>query len=206
MSQSKSPFYIVKEFISPLMCEDIVYRLNHSFPDEDKDGQPLKTIRLNNLTEIRVLPKLEELVPKLEAYYNFETHGIESFDFEWYVEGFKPEGSKCKNFTYLNKKWKRCSDIDFTGVIFLNDYNNAMPFDPDYEVCGGKLEFYTHQFGFNPQRGTLIFFPECPNFINTTGPIEAGELTQIRFHIVPKTPYNYDMKMFPGDYRVWFKD
>ena len=206
MSQSKSPFYIVKYFISPLMCEDIIFRLNHTFPDEDKDGNPLKTVRLNPLTEIRILPKLEEILPALESYYNFETYGIQSFDFEWYVEGFKPENAKCKNFTYRGNKWIRCSDIDFTGIIFLNDHNDTIPFDSDFEVCGGKLEFFTHQFGFNPNRGQLVFFPECPNFVNTTGPIQAGELTQIRFHIVPKVPYTYNIHNFPGNYKIWFKD
>ena len=206
MVQAKSPFFIVEEFISPLMCEDIIERLNHNYPDEDKDGTPLKTIRANPLTELRVLPILEELIPTLEHYYNFETYGIQTFDFEWYVEGFKTEPAKCKNFMYQQKKWVRISDIDFTGVIFLNDYNSEMPFDPLYEVYGGKLEFLTHQFGFNPSRGTLVFFPEGPNFVNTVGPIHAGELTQIRFHIRPKLRYNYDMNKFMGNYKIWFKD
>lgn len=200
----KSPFFIVKEFISPLQCEDIVERLNNNYPNTDVDDVPVKNIKYNNLTELRILPALEDILPKLENYYSFKTKGILPFKFEWYVEDFKVEPPQTLSYVYRKHKWTRVSEISFTGIIFLTDYNDKPPFDNDFEVYGGKLEFMTHRFGFNPQRGTLVCFPEGPNFINTTAQINAGELNQIRFHIVAETPYNYDPNNFPGNYKVWF--
>ena len=203
---NKSPFFLVDEFISPLMCEDIIFRLNHIYPDVDLNDVPLKSIKYNALTEIRILPMLEELIPELENYFEFEYEGILPFKFEWFVEGFKVQPPSCESYTYTKTGWMRIKDIGFTGVIFLNDSNSNPPFDNDFEVYGGKLEFTNHQFGFNPKRGLLVVYPEAPNFINTTAPVKAGELNQIRFHIVPTIPYKYDMKHFPGNYKVWFKN
>lgn len=203
---NKSPFYVVKNFISPLMCEDIISRLNHTFPEADVDDNYLKTITYNKLSEIRVLPYLEDVLPSVEQYYGFESEGILPFKFEWYVEGFTPSAPSCESYSYSKTGWVRTSDVGFSGVIFLNDYNATSPFDAEFEVYGGKLEFTTHQFGITPQRGLLVIYPEAPNFINTTGPIQAGELTQIRFHIVPIVPYKYNISNFPGNYKTWFKD
>jgi len=200
----KSPFFVVEEFISPLQCEDIIERQRNNFPDEDHNGVPLKTVRENELTQLRLLPLIDALMPDLEAYYGFERKGILPLLFEWYVEGFNVEPAKTKSFAYHKNKWVRMLDVGFTGIIFLNDYNNTAPFDPDFEVCGGKLEFPTHRFSFNPQRGTLVFFPEAPNFVHTTSAIQVGELNQIRFHVVPEVIYNYDMSKFPGNYKSWF--
>lgn len=202
----KSPFYIVDEFLSPLQCEDIVARQNNIYPEVDKDDNPLKTVRENELTEMRVFPLVDDLIPHLENYYEFERKGVLPFKFEWYVEGFIPEPAKCASFQYGKNKWNRISDIDFTGIVFLNDYNDKSPFDPSYEVCGGKLEFMNHKFGFNPKRGMLVFFPECPNFVNTISGIEAGELNLLRFHVVAKKLYNYNMNNFPGNYTLWFQN
>lgn len=203
----KSPFVVIDNFVSPLLCEDIIQRLNHTYPDCDAYNVPLKTTKFNKLTELRVEPLLENYIPMLEQYYSFETMGILPFTFEWFVEGFKIEPAKSISFAYDNnkRKWTRISDIGFTGVVFLNDYNDKEPYDDSYEVCGGKLEFATHNFGFNPKRGTVVFFPEAPNFVNTTTEIQVGELNQIRIHIVPTVLYNYDINKFPGNYKTWFK-
>jgi hypothetical protein len=89
-------------------------------------------------------------------------------------------------------------------VLFLNDYSDDNKFDERFEVRGGKLEFPTHEFGFNPERGTAIVYPCCPNFINAVSPVEVGDSNVIRFHIIAKDEYKYDMANFPGDYTTWF--
>lgn len=200
----KSPFVVVQNFISPLVCEDIINRLGHTFPNEVKDV-PVKTVNFNKLTELRLLPSLEELIEShLESYYGFELKGIFPFEHEWFVEGFALEKPRTENEALIDGNWMRVDEKDFTGVIFLNDYNDATPFDPTYEVYGGKLEFPNHQFGFNPKRGTMVIFPSDHRFANSTSKIHAGELNQIRFHICAKVPYEYDIKKFPGTYKTWF--
>jgi hypothetical protein len=201
----KSPFFVVKQFISPLACEDIINRLNHTFPDENRHGQPIKTIKHNKLSEIRILPHIEDLVPKLEEYYGFELEGILPFNFEWLVEGCELQKPICENSAMIDGEWRKINDYDFTGIIFLNDYQSVVPFDNRFEVKGGKLQFLNHNFAFNPQRGTLVIFPSGPNFINHTTEVVAGELNQIRFHMVATTPYQYDMRKFPGTHKDWFK-
>lgn len=193
-----------------MFAENIIDTLDLNFPDEDAHGNPLKTVSPNRLAEMRILPLLEDLIPVVEQYYGFETKGILPLKFEWYVEGFQTEAAKNLSFYYerTQTKWRRISDIDFTGVIFLTDYNNgdSSPIDTDFEVYGGKLEFPNHAFGFNPQRGTLVLFPECQFFANATSQIQYGELLQIRFHIVAETPFKYDPNNFKGNYTKWFKD
>lgn len=204
MQQTKSPFFVIEEFISPLACEDIIYRLNHVSPDYDLENKPLMTSQPNRLSDMRLLPSLEEIVPELEEYYNYEHKGIIPLAYEWYVAGCKDVKPQCSNSAFINHKWARINDYDFTGIIFLNDYQETPPFDPSYEVVGGKLEFPYHKFAFNPKRGTLIIFPGDQHFVHHTSKILAGELTQIRFQIVAETMYNYDKNNFNGTYQDWF--
>lgn len=203
----KSPFLVYEEFISPLQCEEVISNNNAIFPNYDKDGNVLPVYSGNKLAEMRIAPKIfEEIVPDIENHYGVDVKGIKSFLIEWYATNFNGSPQpRCENSLYINGKWGRCNDHDFTGVIFLNDYQDSTPFDSDFEVYGGKLEFPTHEFSFNPQRGRLVIFPGAPNFINATSKISAGELTQIRFHIATHDLFVYNMNEFPGNYKTWFK-
>ena len=90
--------------------------------------------------------------------------------------------------------------------MFLSDYSENYPFDSDYEVYGGKLEFPQHDFGFNPERGTLIMYPSGPHFINAFSEVLAGDLFAARFHFGTHMPFLYNPEEFPGDYTNWFSD
>lgn len=201
---TKTPFLVVEEFISPLMCEDIIDRLNNIIPDADQNNKPLITMRANRLSEIRILPLIKELIPQLEAHYGFEYLGTSPFDFEWYPTNFKKIPAHCENSNLVQGKWYRTNEKDFVGVIFLNDYRDRPPFDGEFEVVGGKLSFPTHNFSFVPKRGQLVIFPGSPHFINATEAIVHGELNQIRFSISAQEEYDYDPSKFPGSYKQWF--
>jgi hypothetical protein len=203
----KNPFLVYKEFLSPLQCEDIIYGNNNTFPNVDKHGkiQPLRSKNL--LSEVRIAPLLADLVvPDIETHYDVEVKGIKQFIMEWYPGGYDGgEKPRCENSAYIGGKWQRINDNDFTGVLFLNEYQDVHPFDDSFEVRGGQLEFPTHNFGFNPRRGTLIIFPGAANFMNHTAAIDAGELTQIRFHVATHEYFMYDMQQFKGTHETWFK-
>ena len=201
---TKPPFFIIDEFLSPLECEDIVSRSFYEFPNTDS-GVTLKSVTQNVLTQNRVLPYLEDIIPDLEAYFGFEHGGILPFNIECYPQGCKQEGLRAENSHQKEGKWMRVNDHDFTGIIFLKENGVETNFDDDFEVYGSKLEFSNHLFGFTPARGRLIVFPSAPNFVNTTISPKLGDLYQIRFQIVAMSPYNYDMKKFPGNYTTWFK-
>ena len=200
----RSPFFIVQEFLSPLLCEEIVDDLNFIYPDTDTEGAPVKTAKGHERSEEVIFQRFQDLVSKIEKYYDVEYRGTEPMLFEWYPEGCEGETPHCEHSNFLNSKWVKLRDRDFSCVLFLCDYQEKTPFDGDFEVYGGKLEFTQHRFGFNPQRGTLIAFPSGPHFINHTTPIKAGDLFQVRFHIATGKQYLYDPANFPGDYTVWF--
>lgn len=203
---NKSPFFVKQRFLSPLLCEEIIDDLNFVYPDTDLNNRPIKTMKGNERSEDVVFNRFKILIPEIEKYYNIIHKGTEPMMFEWYAQSCEGEKPHCENSNYINKKWVRVKDRDFTCIIFLSNFQEKVPFDSDFEVRGGKLEFIQHQFGFNPQRGTLIIFPSDPHFINNTSLIEAGDLFQIRFHFITTKPYFFDPKEYQGTYKEWFKN
>lgn len=206
---SRSPFLVIEELVSPLQCEDMIQRLNHTIPNTDQKGDPTLTLKGNRLSEIRIMPRFKQVLPDIEKYYGFETRTMTPFNFEWYPTGYSGAAAKSEAYQMLGKRgkqatWNKVKDYDFTVIVFLNDYNEGTDFDADFEVRGGKLEFPTHDFGFTPVRGTTVIFPTRPQFVHAVSPVEAGDLNLIRFHIIAKEEYNYNMNDFPGGYREWF--
>lgn len=204
MATPKSPFLVIENFLSPKNCEVIVDSLGFYSPDVDSEGDPLKMFRYNEKAEELIFDRLKPIIPQVMAYYDTEYQGTEQIIFEYLAEGTTSE-PVCENSNYIRKKWVRTKNRDITGMLFLSDYNENAPFDNEYEVYGGKLEFPQHGFGFNPQRGTLVFYPSGPHFINANAAVVAGDLYQARIHIASLMPYLYNPALFPGDYRSWFK-
>ena len=204
METYKSPFYVVEDFMSPLNCEILIDNCNFNVPDKDKQGRNIKTTRTNEKSESMVYERLlQHIIPQIQEYYNFKYKGTESITFEWYSTGSK-SAPISENSTFIQGKWVRSNTRDFTGIIFLSDYNDQFPFGDDFEVYGGKLEFTQHQFGFNPKRGTLVIFPSDPHFLNNTSEVMIGNLFQVRFHISAQQNWIYQPQIFPGNYLKWF--
>lgn len=205
MAESKSPFYVVRNFISPKVCEQLIFNLNTTVPDSDKQGNYIKTCLSSEHCSSIVYKRLYDLVPTLEQHYGIQYKGTLDIGFEWF-----PEGSKgdiiCENSQYLRGKWVRLGSNDLTAVLFLTDYQDTHHFDQEYEVYGGKLEFPQHNFGFNPERGTLVVYPSDPHFLNATSFISAGDLFQVRIQIARTQPFIYQPQKFPGNYQTWFAE
>lgn len=205
-SMDKSPFYIKQRLISPMLCEQIVESLQLRPPDVNSKDKPLPQVLQNADLEGMLFNYVEPLVPVLEEYYSqFTYKATERMQFEWYPTDCITD-FKCEHSEYLRKKWVKVRDRDLSCLLFLSDYNDKPPFDNDYEVYGGKYEFPQHQFGFNPQRGTLIVYPSGPHFINKVAPIIVGDLFLVKFHFASTVPMLYDPKQFQGSYKTWFKD
>jgi hypothetical protein len=200
---SKSPFYVIEEFVSPLLCEELLDACDFTVPDSDKDGRYVKTTKTCERAEAIVYERLLLALPEIQAHYQMVYKGTERVKFEWHPQGSQGE-FLCENSTFLRGKWLRDKQRDLTGILFLSEYQDNIPFEEDYEVYGGKLEFVQHKFGFNPKRGTLIVFPSDPHFINITTQILAGDLFQARIQMAAKTPYIYNPQQFPGNYTTWF--
>lgn len=200
----KSPFYVVEEFISPLMCEDLVDACEFNEPNYDRGGHAAKTIKTNETGEQMLFERLQHILPDLQTYYQLKYKGTERMTFEWFPQESAGQ-FVCENSEYLRNKWLRTRNRDLTAILFLSDYQEKTPFEQEFEVYGGKLEFVQHKFGFNPQRGTLVVFPSDPHFINITTRVVAGDLYQVRIQLAAQTPYLYNPQDFPGNYTTWFR-
>src|SRR5271157_3467613 len=201
MAIPKAPFKIFRGFLSPKMCEQFCNTVGFFEPDVDANGTPIMMFKHNAMIEETIYDRLQLVVPTLEDHFNLKYKGTERIQVEWYAEGAsgKPH---CENSQYLKKKWVRTFTRDLSAVLFFSDYQDDLPFDSDYEVYGGKLEFPQHAFGFNPERGTLIVYPSVPHFINVTAEIKAGELYQARIHMTATAPFLYNPDNFPGNYEL----
>jgi len=206
MMTHKSPFCVKQNFISPLLCEQLVSALQLREPDTNKEGKYLPLIVRSEECEELLFEKVQPLISLLEEYYpSFQYKGTESISFEWYPANCSTS-FRCENSEYLRKKWVKVRERDVTAVIFFSDFNDKPPFESEYESYGGKLEFPQHKFGFNPQRGTMILYPSGPHFINMTTPVDYGDLFQAKIHFASKVPYLHTPDLFGGDYRSWFKE
>jgi hypothetical protein len=201
----KSPFLVIQNFVSPLLCEQIVNAVDFLMPETNKEGIPQVTIRQNDEAQKILFSRFEQIIPQIEQHYGVSYRGTEPILIEWLTEG--AEGSfTCENSSRLHNKWVKTRDRDFSAILFLSDYQDNIPFDDEFEVYGGKLEFPQWNFGFNPQRGTLIIYPSDPHFINISTKILVGDLFQARFHVATQVPFLFNIKDFPGDYISWFRD
>lgn len=201
----KSPFLLIKDFISPLECEKIVDIFNGHFPDFNKEDKDLKTILKNPLYQKRIWEKLSDYFEYIEKYYSTEIQSLSSIDIEWYPEQCVQEQLRCENSQFITKQWRIVNDYDFVVLIFLKDLNENRDFDPAFECYGGKLELPNHNFSINPQRGSALIFPANQYFLNRTLSPTFGDMFQIRMHITSENRFKYSPSNYEGNYNVWFK-
>lgn len=203
--QIKNPFFVIKNFISPLECEKILIQLDDSIPNYTAKDIPLKTIIKKPIIESRIWDKLEIYSASIEQYYNMIIKSISSVDIELYAENCQQEEQRCENSAYHASKWRIKNSYDFTCILFLKDYNESPDFDDIFECYGGKLNMVNHGFSFNPNRGQLIIFPSNQYFINYTQSPKLCDFFQMRFHLICEKRWPYDRNNFSGNYKVWFK-
>lgn len=201
----KSPFLIVKDFMSPMECETLLGSIDISIPNYDQNDDPIKTVLRLPIFQQRVWNRMEEYFSDIEDYYSVEVDSLTPVDIEWYPERCVDEPKRCENSRYFNNKWKLINDYDFTVVVFLKDYNNKRDFDEEFECYGGKLEISNHGFSFNPVRGMAVIFPSNQYFINRTETPQFGDAFQLRFHIVCSERFNYNREHYQGNHSIWFK-
>lgn len=186
----RSPFIIKHDFISPQLCESISAKYNTPEAEDDE------------LSSI-IFDKLQEINDDIIATYEIDVVELEN-PIIYTLPQQTDTKPICENSKHLRKKWVQVYFRDITGIIFLSTTNMHPPFDADYEVYGGKLEFPQHGFGFNSNRGVMIMYPSGPHFINKFTPPEAGNLQYIKFHLKSSERFMYQPNQYPGDYTSWF--
>lgn len=209
--QIKSPFFIVRDFLSVKQCAEIKNLFSLAKPNIDSNGYPLAYECANAEAESVIFERFQALIPSIEERYVANYVGTEEMRFQQFPEGIQGNlvEPRCENavFNAQKKVWNRVRDVDLTAVVWLSQYNDSVPFDPRYEVYGGRLEFPAYGFGFNPEAGTLVIYPAGPHFIWAIPPISAGNLYQVRFNITLRDkanlPWKYRPADFPGTWREW---
>ena len=206
MTDTHSPFFVIQDFISPLMCETLVDNLNCYEPDTDKNDHPISSSVHHDKNEGITYNALQDHIDAIRDHFRVDYRGMEKINFEWYPHACEQADVRCENAVCVRNTWVRNQDRDLTGILFFSDYQDNIPFDSNYEVYGGKVEFPQWGFGFNPQRGTLIVFPSGPHFLNAVNTIYAGDSFLARFHIACQAPFVFQPANFPGSYTDWFAD
>lgn len=202
----KSPFLVFQDFLEDAACDRIASQVRVT-PSLDPEGVPQSMLRHHESSEVELFELFKPLIPKLEKHYGITYKGTEHLIFQQFpVTNKQAETPHCENAVFKRKKWLKVRDRDLTGILWLKNFQDQPPFDLDKEVLGGKLEFPVYQFGFQPQKGTLVVYPACERFISLTAPILVGELQCVRFHIAAEGIWIYNPQDFPGDYRSWFNN
>ena len=189
MSDIRSPFFVIQDFISPKKCEEIISKIEVKQPDVNKEGFPIKMERHHSIIEDALFGRLKEFIPEIEERYSAKYRGTEKMVFQYYPEtqGNAAENPGCENSKFIKRKWVKVKDVDLTGVLWLKDFNDKVPLDPRSEVYGGKLEFPGFNFSLVPQRGSLVIFPASPHFVTAISPVLVSQLYQIKINICIST-------------------
>jgi len=214
--KARSPFLVFTDFLSPMQCERILDNIRVISPDIDQEGIPVNMERTHDESEQLIYQKLKEVLPQIEERFTIKTSGVEKLKFQFFPENPKKPARLpgCENSQFLRKKWVKIKDIELTGVLWLKEYQDSVPLDPNYEVYGGKLEFPTYDFSLVPQRGTLILFPAYPHFVQCISPVLVSDLYQVKVNIAGTSPdgspWIYQPANFPsgpdGFLHGWFND
>lgn len=207
MSQTKSPFLVYQDLIDGPTCDRIAKEVR-VLPNQDDDGVPISMERHHTNIEDEIFAAYKPIISKLEDHYTgFNYRGTEHLVFQQFpATGKLAEEPHCENAVFKRKKWIRVRDRDLTGVLWLKDYQESPPFDIRTQVLGGKLEFPVYNFGFQPQKGTLVIYPANERFISLTSAVLVGELQCVRFHICGEGTWMYNPEDYPGDFRTWFNE
>jgi hypothetical protein len=204
MTAVRSPFFIIHEACSPMQCEQIADSAEFIQLDVNKANQPTMTIKHTELSHMYVSKAISDNQDAIEEHYQAKIQHLEPTRVQWADETVMPS-PVCDNSQRIKDKWLRVHNRDLTALLFLCDYNDKPPFDSEFEVYGGKLEFPSHGFGFNPVRGTMIIYPSDPHFTHVFSKIGMGELFVSKTFIQLDPPLLYSPKNFPGTWRQWLE-
>ena len=200
----RSPFFIIDEAISPMQCEQIADSAEFLYLDVNKSSQPIMTTKHTELAHALVSQVLASHRTEIEEHYQLAITNTEPTRVQWADETVNPV-AVCDNSTRIKDKWLRVHNRDLTALVFLSDYNDKVPFDGEFEVYGGKLEFPSHNFGFNPVRGTMVIYPCDPHFTHVFSKIGMGELFITKTFIQLDPMLIYSPKNFPGSWQQWLE-
>lgn len=202
--KTRSPFLIFEEALSPLQCEAIIEDASFLFPDVDKNNRPIVTTKHTTLAHKLISEALEDRRDEIQAHYQSNIIDMEPSRVLWANSTVTPV-PVCDNSSRYKGNWLRIHNRDVTAVVFLVDFNSDPQFDSDFEVYGGKLEFPTYNFGFNPQRGTMITYPSDPHFTHVISPVQVGHMYMTKTFLSFDTPLLFKPSQFPGTYIDWLE-
>lgn len=202
---TKSPFMIYSDAVSPMQCENIVDSVEFIALDIDKFSKPIETTKMSDLGTAIIHQAIRDREQDIVKCFGSGIAEMDDTRIIWADSTVVPR-PQCDNSVRVKDKWLRVHNRDLTAVVFMSDFNDRPPFDDDFEVYGGKLEFPSHGFGFNSVRGTMIIMPSDPHFTHVFSPVLEGDLFISKTFITLKTPFLYTPKLFPGTWKEWLNE
>lgn len=183
---TKSPFFVVKSFVSPMVCETIVDRLFDKQVRYAKNGRVV--IDDDNTTN-EIYKRFIPVIKSIEEYFDYQNMGVD-IDIERYFTG-------SDEFSFLtHKDFKTKQTHAFEGLLFLSDYQETPPLELEYEVYGGKVKFTSWNFRVLPNRGNMIIFPKNIRFKHIITPVEVGNLFLIRLKLKSTKRWIYEKSKY----------
>ena len=195
---------IFEEALSPLQCESIADSAEFIQLDVNSLNQPMMTSKHTDLAHQLIESAIRDRQQLIEDHYKAKIQNIDLTRVQWQDSTVAP-AAVCDNSVRVKDKWLRIHNRDLTALLFLSDYNERPPFDSDFEVYGGKIEFPSHQFGFNPIRGTMVLYPSDPHFAHVFSKISLGNLFITKTFIQLNPPLIYKPSDFPGSWQQWLE-
>jgi hypothetical protein len=208
----KSPFLIVHDFLSPMMCEKIINSAQVITPDTDGNGDPVKSERHISAFDTEIAERFRCLIPDIEQRYDCSYKALEKPTLQYFPENPKSpaQGPGCENAKFLRRQWVVHKDVDLVGFVWLKDFNDQVPLDVRHEVYGAKMEFPAFNFSLVPQRGTLVLFPAGPHFITVISHVFLGDMYQLKLNACISEKNNakwfYQPQNFPGTWQDWLSE
>ncbi len=201
----KSPFIIIPEALSPLQCEKLTDSAEFVQLDVNKRGLPTATTKVVQSATATLHNVIKQYDVDIIAKYGSGIRHMEQTRITWINNEVDPAAT-CDNSAFIRNKWLRVHNRDLTAILFMSDFNDSPPFDGDFEVYGGKMEFPTHGFGFNPIRGTMIIMPSDPHFAHVFSKVSVGDCFFAKTFIQLEQPLIYTPEEFPGKWSEWLHD
>ena len=124
----KSPFLIVHDFLSPMMCEKIINSNLIITPDTNAEGDPIKSERHVSAFDSELAERFRCLIPDIEQRYDCSYKALEKPVLQYFPENPKQpaQGPGCENAKFLRKQWVVHKDVDLVGFVWLKDYNDKV--------------------------------------------------------------------------------
>jgi len=196
ISTTDSPILQITDFISPLLCEELLYTLPLTNPSVDSFNRPIIT-EINSLVVHRhIKDRISPLLQLVNDKYQVNSISYTPPIVNWLSDGVK-QHAKQDNVIYdiQNGIWyKKEKNKSFSVIVFLT--NSISGTLDTGDVYGGNIKFHSFSYDVIPEMGKMLVIPCAPQFIHSISKILFGNMVFVKFCINTSQEYTYSNDNF----------